>query len=147
MRLELTRRCDYAIRAVIVLARHAPEVMGASRLAAEAGIPRRFVPEVMAQVVRAGIAETRLGRAGGYRIGRPPGDISVLDVVIAVEGDVRRHACVLRNAPCGSDGTCDLHGVFRAAQDALLHELRRATIAGVLASSAAATSSSTAPAP
>lgn len=132
MRLELTRRGDYAIRAVIALARHAPEVVGATRLAQETGIPRRFVAQVMAEVVRSGIAEARLGRSGGYRLGRPAESVSVLDVVEAVEGDVGRHVCVLRNASCALDGTCDVHGVFAAAQDALLDELRVTTIASLL---------------
>jgi Rrf2 family protein len=132
MRLELTRRGDYAIRAVIALARHAPDVVGAARLAEEAAIPRRFVPQVMTEVVRSGIAEARLGRSGGYRLKRAADSVSVLDVVEAVEGDVVRRSCVLRNAPCGLDGTCDVHEVFMAAQDALLEELRRATIANLL---------------
>ncbi|MFN8519450.1 MAG: Rrf2 family transcriptional regulator [Chloroflexota bacterium] len=132
MRLELTRRGDYAIRAVIALARHAPDVVGAARIAEETGIPRRFVAQVMTEVVRSGIAETRLGRSGGYRMRRPASQVSVLDVVEAVEGDVGRHSCVLRNAPCGRGGTCDVHEVFLAAQDALLEELRRATIASLL---------------
>jgi len=132
MRLELTRRGDYAIRAVIALARHAPEVVGAARLAEEAGIPPRFVAQVMAEVVRSGIAEARRGRSGGYRLGREASTVSVLDVVEAVEGDVSRRACVLRNAPCGGDGACDVHGVFSAAQDALLAELRAASIASLV---------------
>jgi Rrf2 family protein len=132
MRLELTRRGDYAIRAVIALARHAPEVVGAARLAQETGIPRRFVPQVMTEVVRSGIAEARLGRSGGYRLKRPAGSLSLLEVVEAVEGDVRRRSCVLRNMPCQVGGTCDVHGVFMAAQDALLAELRGATIASII---------------
>ena len=132
MRLELTRRGDYAMRAVIALARHAPDVVGAARLAEETGIPRRFVAQVMSEVVRAGIAEARLGRSGGYRLRRPAASVSLLDVVEAVEGDVRRRACVLRNAPCQRDGACDVHGVFVAAQDALLAELRDATIASII---------------
>lgn len=132
MRLELTRRGDYAIRAVIALARHAPDLMGAARLSEETGIPRRFVAQVMTEVVRCGIAEARLGRSGGYRLRRPADEVSVYDVVAAVEGDIGRRACVLRNAACGGDGTCDVHHVFTAAQDALLHELRGATIASLV---------------
>lgn len=132
MRLQLTRRGDYAIRAVIALARHAPDVVGAAQLADEMAIPRRFVAQVMTEVVRSGIAEARLGRSGGYRLRRSPGDISVLDVVAAVEGDIGRRECVLRNAPCGLDGTCVVHEVFMAAQDSLLAELRGATIASLL---------------
>lgn len=145
MRLELTKRGDYAIRAVIALGRHAPEVIGAPRLAEETGIPRHFVVQVMSDIVRSGIAEARLGRAGGYRLARPAQDVTMLDVVAAVERDLGRHACVLRNAPCGEDGTCDVHDVFSTAQAALLDVLRSATIASLLATSTARGSGSTAP--
>ena len=134
MRLELTRRGDYAIRAVIALGRAGPDaVTAAPRLAALTGIPVRFVAQVMAEIVRAGIAEARVGRAGGYRLARDAADITLLEVVEAVEGDPRRRACVLRDAPCLRDGACDVHAVFAAAQDALLDELARATIADLAA--------------
>lgn len=140
MRLELTRRGDYAIRAVIALARHAPDVVGTTRLADETGIPRRFVAQVMSEVVRSGIAGARLGRSGGYRLCRPADQVSVLDVVALVEADLVRRTCVLRDAPCGLDGTCDVHGVFMAAQEALLHELDGATIASLVRPATDATS-------
>ena len=130
MRLELTRRGDYAIRAVIALGRSEQGVViSAPRLAAITGIPRRFVAQVMVEMVRAGIAEAKLGRLGGYRLARDPESMTLLEVVEAVEGDPRRRVCVLRSGPCLWDGPCDVHQVFAAAQDALLAELGRATIA------------------
>ena len=134
MRLELTRRGDYAIRAVLALGRaDAAEVIPAPRLAAMTGIPPRFVAQVMTEIVRAGIAETKVGRAGGYRLARDPASISLLEVVEAVEGDPRRRLCVFSNAPCLLDGECDVHAVFAAAQDALLAELADSTIAELAA--------------
>ncbi len=97
------------------------------------GIPPRFVAQVMAEIVRAGIAEARVGRSGGYRLARDASTITLLEVVEVVEGDPRRRVCVLRDAPCLRDGACDVHSVFAAAQDALLAELARATIAELAA--------------
>ncbi len=137
MRLELTRRGDYAIRAVIALGRAEPgAVIPAPRLAAITGIPRRFVAQVMVEMVRVGIAQAKVGRSGGYRLARDPRSITLLEVVEAVEGDPRRRMCVLRSAPCLWDGPCDVHQVFAAAQDALLAELGRATIASLVAGGA-----------
>jgi Rrf2 family iron-sulfur cluster assembly transcriptional regulator len=130
VRLELTRRGDYAIRAVIALGRADPgAVISAPRLAAVTGIPVRFVAQVMTDVVRVGIAEARIGRLGGYRLARDSAAITLLEVVEAVEGDPRRRTCVLRDSPCLRGGACDVHAVFAAAQDALLAALGRATIA------------------
>jgi Rrf2 family protein len=89
------------------------------------------MPHVLADLAAAGLVTARTGRAGGYRLARPAGAISLLEVITAVEGDARRRACVLRGIPCGSDGFCVVHGVFMAAQDAMLDQLARATLADV----------------
>ncbi|MFN8619515.1 MAG: Rrf2 family transcriptional regulator [Chloroflexota bacterium] len=135
MKLELTRRGSYAIRAAIALARiDGDSVTSASRIAAAMGIPPRFLPQVMGDLVRAGIVEGVVGRGGGYRLARDPGRISLLEVIKAAEGDTRRRTCVLRGVECGvQSSTCDVHGVFAAAQTALLMELDGTSIADVLA--------------
>jgi Rrf2 family protein len=141
MRLELTRRADYAVRAVLELGRHSGDgPLSAAAIAARTAIPPRFAGQVMGDLVAAGLVEARIGRHGGYRLARPPAAISILDVVEAVEGDVRRLTCVLRGAPCAIDGTCDVHAVFSAAQDALLAELAGASVAATLAAAAPPTS-------
>ena len=80
MKLELTRRGSYAIRAAVSLARIDDGTLTSSaRIAAAMGIPPRFLPQVMGDLVRAGIVEGVVGRSGGYRLGRPPEAISLLE--------------------------------------------------------------------
>ena len=81
MRLELTKRADYAIRTVLALARADDERLSVRRIAAEQKIPERFLPQVMGDLVRAGLVEGRSGRNGGYRLTRPAADLSLLDIV------------------------------------------------------------------
>jgi Rrf2 family protein len=132
MRLELTRRGDYAVRAMLVLSRQpAGELVSVRRIAEGMDIPARFLPQVMADLVRAGLVEATTGRNGGYRLARPATSISLLDVVDAVEGDSRRRTCVLRGGPCGLDGYCDVHDVFFAAQDAMLRTLAEASLSSL----------------
>lgn len=140
MKLELTRRGSYAIRAAIALARiDNGNLTSASRIAGTMGIPPRFLPQVMGDLVRAGIVEGVVGRAGGYRLVRDAADISLLEVITAAEGDNRRRTCVLRGVECGTmTAACDVHEVFAAAQAALLLELGGATLAQVVAASAGA---------
>ena len=128
--MELTKRGDYGVRAVLALAR-APDgrLLSVRRIAEEMAIPVRFLPQVMSDLVAAGLVEATTGRAGGYRLARPADAITLLDVVEAVEGDSRRRTCVLRGGPCGLDGFCDVHDVFFAAQDAMLNTLGAARIA------------------
>jgi Rrf2 family cysteine metabolism transcriptional repressor len=130
MHLELTRRGDYAIRAMLALARVDPDAgpLSVREIAAEMDIPPGFLPQVMAALGRAGLVVSRTGRTGGYTLDRPPPAISLLAIIEAVEGDSRRTTCVLRGGPCGRDGTCLAHAVFTAAQDALLGRLAAATL-------------------
>jgi Rrf2 family protein len=126
MRLELTKRGDYAVRAMLALTRGAGNgLLSARRISEAMDIPVRFLPQVLADLQRAGLVEAAAGRSGGYRLARDPAGVSLLDVIEAVEGDSRRQSCVLRGGPCGVDGFCDVHDVFFAGQEAL-----RGTFAG-----------------
>jgi Rrf2 family protein len=129
MRLELTRRGDYAVRAMLALAAHPEDGwLSVARISAAMGIPERFLPRVMAELVRTGLVEGRLGRTGGYRLARPAATISLLEVIRAVEPDDGERTCVLRGGPCGKDGICAVHGVFSEARQAMLDQLAKARL-------------------
>jgi Rrf2 family iron-sulfur cluster assembly transcriptional regulator len=132
MRMELTKRADYGIRAMLALSRAADgRLLSVRRIAEEMDIPVRFLPQVMGDLTSAGLVRAATGRAGGYALARPASDISLLDVIEAVEGDSRRRTCVLRAGPCGLDGHCDVHDAFFGAQDALLGALAAARLASL----------------
>ena len=129
MRLELTRRGDYAVLAMLAIAANdETRPVSVRRIAETMSIPPRILPQVMRDLVRAGLVEAHTGRTGGYRLSRPAEDISVLAVIEAIEGDTRRQTCVLRGGPCSKEGQCAVHAVFFAAQEALRRELRDATL-------------------
>jgi len=123
MRLELSRRGDYAVRAMVALARLNSGQLTGAALARMTGIPPAFVAQVMGGLVRAGLVAAQRGRRGGYRLAQAPESVSLRTVVESVEGDIRRQACVLRGGPCARDGTCDVHDAFFRAQEALFESL------------------------
>jgi Rrf2 family protein len=132
MRPDLTKRADYAIRAMISLARSGrDEPLSARRIASEMGIPVRFLPQVMSDLGRAGLVRSTPGRNGGHRLVRDPARIDLLEIIEAIEGDSRRRTCVLRGGPCNAAGQCDVHAVFFAAQEALRDALASADLAMV----------------
>ncbi len=132
MRLELTRRGDYAVRSMLAIAAAGGNgPISVRRIAETMAIPPRILPSVMRELVRSGLVEAHAGRTGGYRLARPSGEISLLAVIEAVEGDTRRRTCVLRGGPCGKDGQCAVHDAFYAAQEALRSELASATLARI----------------
>lgn len=131
MRLELTRRGDYAVRAMVALTRASDRQLTAAEIAAETGVPGSYVPQVMGDVIRSGLVANRRGRRGGYRLARAATDISLLAIVESVEGDSRRQTCVLRGGPCRRDGTCDVHDAFARAQNAWIASLASVSLADV----------------
>ncbi len=134
MRPELTKRADYAIRAMLSLARtDGSGPRSARRIAVEMGIPVRFLPQVMADLGRAGLVRSEAGRNGGHRLARAAMDIDLLQVIDAVEGDSRRRSCVLRGAPCDPSGECAVHAVFMTAQASLRETLAQADLATIAA--------------
>ena len=134
MRLELSLRADYAVRAMLALAvmDHASAV-SARRIAERMDIPARFLPHVLTDLVRGGLVSGTTGRSGGYRLARTADRISLLEIVDAVEehGDPAR--CVLRGGPCGRDGRCAVHEAVSAASEAMRRELGNAHLADLAA--------------
>lgn len=132
MRLELTKAGDYAVRAMIGLARDERSGwLSAADIAAQMQIPARFLPQVMAALARARLVDSKAGPGGGYTLARPAENIDILSVIEALEGDGRRTSCVMRGAPCGVDGFCVAHPAFADAQDAYLDRLAATTLASL----------------
>ncbi|MFA4965305.1 MAG: Rrf2 family transcriptional regulator [Thermoleophilia bacterium] len=133
MRLELTKRGDYAVRAMLALARDpGGSLLSARRIAADMAIPPRFLPQVMGDLVRARLVDSVPGRAGGYRLARPAPEISLLAVIEAIEGGSHRESCVLRGGPCRLDGACAVHDTFVAAEEAMIGHLGGAALADLV---------------
>jgi Rrf2 family protein len=84
--VHISARTDYALRALLALAAaDAPTVPGPV-LAAEQGLPLKFLEAILADLRRTGLVRTRRGAVGGYALARPAGEINVGEVVRAVDG-------------------------------------------------------------
>lgn len=90
--MRVTARVDYAVRAARELAAAHPDTLTAETIATGQELPLAFTKQILARMRRAGIVQAQRGGDGGYRLGVPPEDVSVADIVRAVEGplaDVR----------------------------------------------------------
>ncbi len=119
---------------MVALARTpAGEQLSARTIAAEHAIPPAFLPQVMTDLVRASLVVGSTGRSGGYRLARPADEISVLDIVTAVEGVDPDRGCILRNAACLAGGECAAHAVVAEARAAIQDRLRASSLATLAA--------------
>lgn len=133
MKLVPTRRTDYGIRALLYLAEQPGGRAKADEIAAAMEIPRGFLPQVLQELQRSRLVSSRPSRHGGYSLARPAEEISILDVVEALEGSLSEQECALRGGPCRWDDVCALHWVWSAAREALIAQLASATLAQVAA--------------
>jgi Rrf2 family protein len=83
--MQISARADYAVRALIALAASGGTVT-AEALAAEQALPRKFLEAILADLRRGGLVTSQRGPEGGHRLARPAAEISVADVMRAVEG-------------------------------------------------------------
>ena len=135
MDMTLSKRGDYVVRSALSLAR--AYAGGGHRkireVVAEMDIPQTFASQILADLVRAGLATSRAGKAGGYRLVRDPKEVSLLEVIEAGEGPLRSERCALGEGPCRWESVCPLHETWGAATGALRETLAQTSLAQIAA--------------
>jgi len=113
--MQITRQADYAVRAIMYLAEMGPNQKAAtSQIAEEQDIPLSFLAKIIAQLSVAGLLQTMRGARGGVSLARKPGEISLLEVVEAIDGPIQLNECVNGNHNCTLDA-CPLNMVWQDA--------------------------------
>jgi Rrf2 family protein len=134
----LSRRSKYGLKALFALAREAggrPVLV--ADLAGRDAIPRKFLEAILLDLNRRGFVQSRKGRGGGYLLRRSADDITVGDVVRALEGPLALVPCVSRTAytrcaECPDEQTCGVRLVMRDVRDATARILDHTTLADVV---------------
>ena len=127
MRLEVRRQSDLAVRALRALADI--DRLKSGPLAELIDTTPGFVSQVLTPLVRAGWVRSDPGPTGGYSLVVDLADVSVLEVIEAVEGATETGLCVLADRPCEETGSCALHVPWQRARDGLLRELAEVSVA------------------
>jgi len=99
----------------------------ARHIAGTMDIPVRYLPQVMAPLVKVGLVQATAGPDGGYELTRQPGAITLLEVVEAAEGPIAGDRCLLEGGPCDWAQVCPVHEAWDRAHRILAGELRHTT--------------------
>jgi Rrf2 family protein len=123
--MQITRQADYAVRAVLHLARAGnAERAATSTIAKEQKIPPSFLAKIISQLSIAGLLHTSRGARGGVTLAREPKEITLLEVIEAIDGPIQLNECVQGNGVCSFEDNCPIRTVWCDAQDALVKQLR-----------------------
>ena len=120
--LRLSRKGEYALRAMIVLAkRHGEGPVRISEIAERERIPKKFLEQILLDLKRAGLVHSKRGVGGGYFLVREPSDISFAEIVRTIDGPLAPLSCVSRHAHvrCPEEDTCGLYSVMREVREAV----------------------------
>jgi Rrf2 family protein len=131
--MQITRQADYAIRAVLFLSRLAPNQRAAtSAVALEQRIPPSFLAKIISQLSIAGLLHTSRGARGGVSLARDAKEISLLDVVEAIDGPILLNECVLNSSACTFSQDCRLRPTWCDAQANLVKRLKITNFENIL---------------
>jgi len=137
--MQITRQADYAIRAILYLAGLEPdERASTSQIAEEKHIPPSFLAKIISQLSIAGLIHTSRGARGGVTLARPAEQISVMEVVEAIDGPIALNQCTFTHiATCPFGDDCPVRDLWIDAQNELVKKLSSTNFASFAKSSPA----------
>jgi Rrf2 family transcriptional regulator, iron-sulfur cluster assembly transcription factor len=142
--MKLTRGGEYGIRGVLYLAQHEDgKVSMLSAIAKTQDVPPRFLAKIFQALAKAGVVKSHRGAKGGFSLARPAREITVRDVIEAVEGPVLLNVCLAGPGECARDTMCPMHSIWSEAQEKMMSVLAKSNFAD-LAKAAQQTSDSAA---
>ena len=133
--MQITRQADYAVRAVLHLANTGDQRTATSMIAEAQHIPPSFLAKIISQLSIAGLLHTSRGARGGVTLAREAKDITLLEVVEAIDGPIQLNECVANNGACTFEDDCPLRPVWCDAQEELVGRLKSTNFADMMAKS------------
>lgn len=131
--LSLTRKTDYALLALVDMVRSGSMKVSARVLSERLDVPLRVLTNILSQLTHHGLVSSTRGVKGGYSLAKDPAEISVAELIAAVEGPMRLTACCAdpqdgQGRLCRAVDECHLTEPIRKLQDNLIGYLARVTL-------------------
>lgn len=133
VRCTPSRRTDYALKAMIYLASADSRRVAAPEIAEKMDISVNYLRQALSSLARAHLVLSSPSPTGGYALAKPAAEISILEIIEAVEGPFDPVDCVLREGPCHWDDVCPMHEVWSGATRTFAERLAQGTLASVAA--------------
>lgn len=120
---------EYAIRALSILARYQrDQFVLVGTLATSADLPHHYLSKILQNLVRMQILESRKGSRGGFRLARDPDEITLFEIVNAIENLGQTRRCLLGQAECTDERACPLHQFWKGITTDYLKTLNETSL-------------------
>lgn len=130
--MQISARADYAVRALLCMAEHEPDLVNVDTIVTEQGLPRKFIESILAQLRRAGLVRAQRGASGGYLLSAPSTEITVGGILRAVDGPLAEVRGLRPHETTYTGAAEHLPEVWVATRASLRRVLDETTLAQVL---------------
>ena len=128
--IRLSKLTDYAVVMLSHMAAREGEVYTACRLATRTSVPEPTAAKILKHLAKAGILSSQRGSNGGYELARPAAEVSVAEIIVALEGPIALAACVDGSDDhCGVERLCAMRGNWNRVNTAIRAALEDITLA------------------
>ena len=133
MLLLYSKGCEHALQALTQISLE-QKISGFSvrSVCRAAKVPESFTRKVFQNLVKSGILAARRGPGGGYRFRKDPTQVSVLDIIYAVDGKDAFEKCVIKDFRCDKKNFCPLHPMWMKARENMIGELKKSSVSGLV---------------
>jgi Rrf2 family protein len=129
----ITRATEYSIRAVLYMAkRHPVPVVSKQEICEAEGISPAFLTKILQPLIRSGLVRSKRGVSGGFALARDPGQITLLDVMWAVEEPLALNVCLLEGHSCDRQTGCPIHALWAEAKERIEEIFSRESLADLV---------------
>lgn len=131
-----TTTTEYAIRGLAELAGRAGDgrSMMLDELVSDTSLPRDFLAKVFQRLVKAGLLRSAKGRGGGFALGRPANEITLKDIVEAIDGPLTFDRCAVGLDKCSDQQPCPQHDLYKPIRQRIKEYLQTTTVADLSSS-------------
>lgn len=130
--MRLSTRGKYGLYAMYYLACHQGEGPQTLHSISGMGVPEQYLEQLLGSLRRGGLVRATRGANGGYQLARPPEQVTLLDIVDAMEGPVELSECTSPGQTCDRADSCPVRWVWQQTTDAINAELRKIKLSDML---------------
>lgn len=130
--MQISARADYAVRALLCMAAHEPDLVNVDTIVTEQGLPRKFMESILGQLRRAGLVRAQRGASGGYLLTSQAGEITIGAILRAVDGPLAEVRGLRPHETTYTGAAEHLPEVWVATRASLRRVLDETTLAQVL---------------
>ena len=127
--MQITRSGEYGLRGLVFLAKQPPDKVSlVSEVSREENIPETFLAKIFQRLSKAGVLWSFRGANGGFKLRKPAHEITMKEIIEALEGPIVLNRCLLNKGECKAEKDCSLRPVWEEVQQRFLEILNSTTM-------------------